>query len=516
MKLSELLEDLDGVTRVEADPSAEILDIAYDSRKVIPGALFFAVPGQHVNGADFIGDALDRGARVVVALPEVMERKVEGNGFVEVEDIRGAMARISARFFRRPSRELKLIGVTGTNGKTTFTYLMESILREAGLRPGVIGTISYRYGGQSLRPGTTTPESVDLQRILREMVQAGCTHALLEVSSHGLDYRRVDSCDLSCAVFTMLGRDHLDHHGDMERYFSSKARLFSEILADSAAKDRVAILNRDDPYGRRLEEACPVPVVGVSLEDKADYWLESASFSREGISLSMGTPGGRMDLNSRLLSNVNALNILLAVAVSHRMGLETEAIVRGVRALEGIPGRMERVGEEKDFLVLVDYAHTPDALEKVLSSIRKLTPGRLITVFGCGGDRDRGKRPLMGTAAGRWSDLVVVTSDNPRSEPPERIIEEIRQGINAMDIDFKNPEEMARAEKGKKVYTWLVDRRKAIRLAVSLAGAEDTVFIAGKGHEDVQIIGDTSIPFRDDREVLHALRGDGNGGPAFA
>ena len=516
MKLSEILQGLGMDARVEGDPCVEILDLAYDSRKVIPGALFFALPGLHVDGAAFIDDALDRGARAVMSLPGI--RKAGKGVFVEVDDVRGAMARVSACFFGWPSRELKLIGVTGTNGKTTFTYLMESILRQAGLQPGVVGTVSYRYGDLSLRPKTTTPESVDLQRILREMVRAGCTHALVEVSSHGLDYRRVDCSDFLCAVFTMLGRDHLDHHRDMESYYSSKTRLFTEILDESSVEDRFAVLNRDDPYGRRLEDVCPVPVVAVSQQEQADFRIESASFGREGLSLKVGTPQGPMDLDSRLLGKVNAVNILLAVAVSRRLGLASEAVVRGVRVLERVPGRLEKVGRERDFLVLVDYAHTPDAMEKVLSSLRTLTPGRLITVFGCGGDRDRGKRPLMGAAAGRWSDLVVVTSDNPRSESPERIIEDIRQGIDAMGVVFRKPGKVARwgkSEKGEKQYTCLVDRREAIRLAVNRAGTDDTVLIAGKGHEDVQVIGDTSIPFRDDREVLHALGDGGNEESAF-
>ncbi len=507
MRLEELLEGVEGAT-VSGDPSIEIHDLAYDSRNVTPGALFFAVPGIHVDGGQFSGEALRKGAHAVVARRG--EEKVEGGVFVEVEDVRKAMARMASRFFRDPSREIVLIGVTGTNGKTTVTFLLESVLKQAGFRPGVLGTISYRYNEKTQRPATTTPESVDLQRVLREMLDAGCTHALLEVSSHGLDYRRVDECSFSCAAFTMMGRDHLDHHGDMETYFASKARLFTEILPRSAVEGRAAILNVDDPYGRRLGEACEVPVVTVSGEGKADCRSESVSLNREGISMVVKTPRGELQLESPLLCEVNARNILMAAAVADHLGLDPGAVKEGIRALGRVPGRMERIGGDRDFLVLVDYAHTPDALEKVLSGLRVLTAGRLITVFGCGGDRDRGKRPLMGTAAARWSDLVLVTSDNPRSESPESIIAEIRQGIEAMGLSCKEPDALPEADAGTKAYTGLTDRREAIRLAIRTAVAGDTVLIAGKGHEDVQILGDTRIPFRDDREVLHAL-GDHDG-----
>ena len=521
MKLGELLQGLEGA-RLTGDPAVEILDLAYDSRQVTPGALFFAVPGLHADGASFARDALRRGAPAVIG-PAGISR-LGGGALVEVEDVRAAMAAVSARFFGMPARELRLVGVTGTNGKTTFTYLLESILKQAGHRPGVIGTISYRYGDRTLRPPHTTPESVDLQRILREMVRAGCTHALLEVSSHGLDYRRVDSCDFTCAAFTMLGRDHLDHHGDLESYFSAKARLFSEVLARSEIRDRFAVLNLDDPHGRRLREQCAVPVVAVGQAEGADYRLGALSLSREGISLEVRTPRGTLDLRSRLLGDVNALNVLLAAATADRLGVDSESIRQGVERLEIVPGRMQRIGAGDGSFVLVDYAHTPDALDKVLGSLRRLTPGRLITVFGCGGDRDRGKRPLMGAAAARWSDLVLVTSDNPRTELPEDIIREILQGIEPVAVPGRTPGEFLQARPGEKMYMVLADRREAIRLAVRAAGPGDTVLVAGKGHEDVQILGNRAIPFRDDQEVLGALgeiRGgesipsDSRGGMAF-
>lgn len=507
MNLDKLVEGLEGVA-VKGDRNTEITDLAYDSRKVKPGALFFALPGQHVDGMKFVGEALQRGARAV-AVPAGSPAAGAG-GIVEAVDLRRTMAQMAARFFGDPSRELVMVGVTGTNGKTSFTYLMESILLQAGLRPGVMGTISYRYGNETFRPANTTPESVDLQRILREMVRAGVTHALLEVSSHGLDFHRVEGCHFACAVFTMLGRDHLDHHGSMEAYFASKSILFTQILPRSAVKDRVAVVNRDDPYGRRLMGLIPVPVVSVGKDEEADYRLESVTCDRQGISLRTRTPKGPLQLRSPLLAAVNAMNILTAVAASDRLGLGDAEIRRGVQAVDRIPGRLERIANDRGFLALVDYAHTPDALDRMLASVRDLTPGRLITVFGCGGDRDRGKRPLMGEAAARWSDLLLVTSDNPRSEPPEAILEEILGGVRNRDLAFRDPTGIALTQPGDKAFSAVVDRREAIGLALRIAAEGDTVVIAGKGHEEVQIIGEGKIPFRDDEEVVRALRGIGN------
>ncbi len=508
MKLGTLLKGLPGI-RLQGDPSTEISDLVCDSRKVTPGALFFALPGAHVDGREFIGEALERGALAVAVQGEPLP--VVRAARVIAADIRKTMAHAAGRFFGEPSRELVLVGVTGTNGKTTFTYLMESIIRAAGFEPGVIGTISYRYGGRTRHPENTTPESIDLQRMLREMVRTGVTHALLEVSSHGLDYHRVEACHFSCGVFTMLGRDHLDHHGSLEAYFASKARFFTEIMARSVMEGRTAVLNGDDPYGRRLLALCPVPAISVGRGGGTDYRLESVRCDRDGTSLEIRTPRGRLNLRSSLLAEVNAMNILMAAAASDTLGIEEEAIGRGVEAVERIPGRLDRVVTDRGFLVLVDYAHTPDALDRVLAGVRDLTPGRLITVFGCGGDRDRGKRPQMGRAAAQWSDLIVVTSDNPRSEPPEGIIEEILPGIREQDVSFCEPTEIPKTRPGTRVFSRLADRREAIRLAVRTAKEGDTVVIAGKGHEEVQVLGEQRIPFRDAEEAARALMGPGNG-----
>jgi len=503
MMFDRLLEGIE-VSRLHGDPSVEILDLAYDSRKVTPGSLFFAVPGLRDDGRQFVAEAVRKGARAVVAQAGG-EVRVGEAVLAEVGDVRKVMARIAARFFGEPSRRLALVGVTGTNGKTTFTYLMESILDQAGCRPGVIGTILSRFGDRRFPSRHTTPESVDLQRMLHQMVEEGATHALLEVSSHGLDFRRVDACRFACAVFTNLGRDHLDHHGTLENYFASKARLFTEILPEGASGRPVAVVNCDDPYGRRLLEMCPGSALSVGKAPEADYRLECLDASRSGLSIRLRTPKGAFDLESPLLGEVNAQNVALAAAASDAIGIPTEAIVRGVARLRVVPGRLERVTSDEPFLVLVDYAHTPDALEKVLASLRRLGPERILTVFGCGGDRDRGKRPLMGAVVASWSDLSVVTSDNPRSEPPGRIIEEILQGVRAKGVPYFKPEQIGSLRPGQKGYTAVEDRRQAIRLAVAAARAGDVVLVAGKGHEEVQIVGSSELPFQDRKEVLEAL-----------
>lgn len=503
VRLSRLLEGMED-SRIQGDPAVEVRGLCYDSRAVRPGDLFFGLPGQRADGSRFATEALGRGAAAVM-VPEGAET-IPAGVVVRVPDVRRAMARAAARFFADPSRSVVLLGVTGTNGKTTFTYLLESMLREAGFRPGVIGTIAYRYGDRSFRPPNTTPESVDLQRILREMAEDGVTHALLEVSSHGLDYFRVESCHFACGVFTMLGRDHLDHHGDMETYFASKARFFSEVLPASGAADPFAVVNRDDPYGLRLLDRTLVPAVTVGRTAEADYRLDAVRATREGISLTVHGPRTDLDLRSSLLTGVNAQNVLTAAATADRLGLSPEAIARGVEGTASIPGRLERVGEDPRFLCVVDYAHTPDALDRVLEGLRPLTPGRMITVFGCGGDRDRGKRPLMGEAAGRWSDLVLVTSDNPRSEPPEAIIEEILEGVRKAGLSPWDGDAPLPPGGDRRVYGRTADRRQAIGRAVSLAAEGDTVVIAGKGHEEIQIVGDRRVPFQDVEEVAEALR----------
>jgi len=515
MRLEELLHDIE-VSRSCGDLGVEITHLAYDSRLVGEGGLFFAVPGRRQDGRSFIADAEKRGAVAVVSSPDPGGQGPTTKAYVEVPEIRRVMARMACRFYGEPSLGLNVIGITGTNGKTTCTYLLESILREAGFTPGVIGTIGYRYRDRQVTAKVTTPESVDLQRLLAEMSAAGVTHVLVEVSSHGIDLHRVYGCHFACCVFTNLTRDHLDYHVTMEQYFEAKARLFTELLPSFDKKSPVAVINVEDPYGRRLKQACPVPVLSFHAKGPADYRIERLSATSLGLSLTVATPDGRLELASPLLTEVNALNILAAVAAAGALGIPGSAIVEGVRRVEPVPGRLEKVWDEGGITVVVDYAHTPDALERVLASLRTLVRGRLITVFGCGGDRDKGKRPLMGTASARLSDIVIVTSDNPRSEPPAKIIEEIVQGIDACQIPFKKPVQLAAAAPAAsgKAYTCEVDRREAIRLALTMARAGDLVLIAGKGHETVQIIGEVAHPFSDQEEVRDAMRSIRAGGNA--
>jgi UDP-N-acetylmuramyl-tripeptide synthetase len=337
------------------------------------------------------------------------------------------------------------------------------------------------------------------------MANRGITHVVMEVSSHGIDLQRVYGCHFRCGVFTNLTRDHLDYHGTMENYFASKARLFTEVLPAFNGMKPVALINIEDPYGRRLREMSRVDTRSFHSKGPADYWIDEVAYSSKGIALTMRTPSGTIALTSPLLSEANAQNILAAGATACSLGINHDAIAQGISAMDSVPGRLEKVWQGDGFAVIVDYAHTPDALERVLSSLRSLTAGRLITVFGCGGDRDKGKRPLMGAAAARLSDVVIVTSDNPRSEPPEQIIQEILQGVQAQDIPYRKPTQLIASSIVGKTYTSEVDRREAIHLAVKMAREGDLVIIAGKGHEEVQIIGGTSHPFRDHDEVISAV-----------
>jgi UDP-N-acetylmuramoyl-L-alanyl-D-glutamate--2,6-diaminopimelate ligase len=384
------------------------------------------------------------------------------------------MGPMSASFFGRPSDRLAAIGVTGTNGKTTTTYLLEAILRADGRVAGVIGTTGVRIDGRTVPFDRTTPEAPDLQRLLSRMIADGVDAVAMEVSSHGLDQHRVDGTAYDCAVFTNLSRDHLDYHGSLERYFEAKARLFTPELSARG------VTNADSAQGRRLLEDAPIPMVSFSVHSGADVSPDGVEVSASGISFTLG---GRRFASS-LRGTFNVYNCLAALAAAREVGIEDEVIARGMAALRGVPGRLEPVEMGQHFTVVVDYAHTPDSLENVLRAGRELTPtGRLIVVFGCGGDRDRGKRPLMGRAATALADLSVLTSDNPRSEDPLAILDEIRSGAD-----------------GGGDYTVEPDRRAAIRLAVHSAGRGDLVVIAGKGHETGQEFGDRVVPF-DDRSV---------------
>jgi UDP-N-acetylmuramoyl-L-alanyl-D-glutamate--2,6-diaminopimelate ligase len=498
--LRELLAGLKGC-HVTGDDRLPITAVAYHSQEVSPGSVFVALKGQRTDGHRFLAMALDRGARVIVTEQELAPPP--GVTVVRVPDARLALAHLSAALYRHPSRELLLVGITGTNGKTTTTYLLEAIVAAAGHQAGVVGTVNYRVGKQSWPAAVTTPESLDLQRLLREMRGHGASHVFLEVSSHALDLRRVDCAAFAAGVFTNLSQDHLDYHREMESYFTAKSRLFLEILANGSTAGGTAVLNLDDPRGQELHRRVSVPTLTYGSHPGSQVRPLIRRFHRHGLEARLTTPAGEIEIDSRLVGPFNLANILAATATALALGLTPEDVARGIAALEGAPGRLERFGSREGPAVFVDYAHTPAALASALKALQALNFSRLITVFGCGGDRDRGKRPLMGQAAAAASHLVVVTSDNPRTEEPMSIIQEIETGLTARNVPHLK---VAGAKQGQAGYLVVPDRREAIRLAVQLAHPGDAVLVAGKGHEDYQIRGNQRLHFDDREEVQAALK----------
>lgn len=491
MKLGELIKDIDGC-ELHGSSDVDVCDLAYNASGVVPGGCFIAMRGAVADGHSFVKEAISRGAAVIVS-----EHPLEvagGVASVVCMDVRRVMASMSARLFGDPSRSLTLIGVTGTNGKTTTTYLLEAVLFAAGRRPGVIGTVSYRFAGGEQAALHTTPQSVDLQRMLGRMREAGCDSCALEVSSHALVQGRVGGCHFDCAVFTNLSQEHLDYHGEMESYFSAKAILFETILASSAKADVFAVIGRDDAYGRELISRCPVRTISYGFSDASDVRGEGLRSDGGGIGMRVITPAGSLDCRSGLRGRFNAQNILAAIAVSAGLGISLDVVDGAIRRVGAVPGRFEVVPNRKGVLALVDYAHTPDALENILVNARDMVErdgGRLICVFGCGGDRDRKKRPLMGGAAARLADIVIITSDNPRGEDPLSIIDEVMPGVRGAASPLEHG----------KGYEAIPDRREAIGRAVGLSRPGDVIVVAGKGHENYQIVNSRRLHF-DDREVL--------------
>jgi UDP-N-acetylmuramoyl-L-alanyl-D-glutamate--2,6-diaminopimelate ligase len=461
---------------VRGDGGTAVTDVVLDTRKVGKGALFCCVPGSRVDGHDLAGDALAAGAAALcVERPLALDAPQ-----LLVGSVRGVLPFLADAFFDRPSRRLDLVGVTGTNGKTTTTYMLEAIFRAAGRTPGVLGTVEVRLGEQRRPAVHTTPEAPDLQRLLAEMADAGVQAAAMEVSSHGLALHRVDATRFRAAVFTNLTQDHLDFHADLEDYFQAKRRLFTDAFTP------LGVVNLDDPYGRRLAREAAVEVVTTGLDEAADWRATGVAASLEGAAFRVDSPAGSRPVRLRLGGHFNVANALGALAAADALGIDLDTAAAGLEGLAGVPGRFERVDAGQPFTVLVDYAHTPDSLENVLRAARAVTGGRVIVVFGCGGDRDRGKRPLMGEIAGRLADVAVVTSDNPRSEPPEAIVAQVADGVARVAPDRLQVE---------------VDRRAAIRAALAMAAPGDAVLVAGKGHEQGQeFAGGVKVPF-DDRVV---------------
>jgi UDP-N-acetylmuramoyl-L-alanyl-D-glutamate--2,6-diaminopimelate ligase len=467
--------------------------VTYDSRQAGPGAVFVALRGVNADGASFAREALNRGAVAIVS--EAVAPRDVIRPWIQVPDARLSLAALAATLYDNPSEELTLVGITGTNGKTTTSYVLASIFEAAGIRCGRIGTVGYRIGEREFEASRTTPEAPDLQRMLREMVDDGCGACVMEVSSHALTLRRADRLHFAAAVFTNLTRDHLDFHRDMEAYFVAKRRL-AELLPQTG----IAVTNLDDPRGRDFAAAAHRPVT-YAIDRPADVRPGPLSFSLDGLRFDVRTPRGTLRLVSRLVGRPNAYNILAAAATAMALDVPFSAIEEGIAALEDVPGRFQVVsGAGDDVRVVVDYAHTDDALKNLLETARPLSGGgRVITVFGCGGDRDRTKRPLMGAVAARLSDLVVITSDNPRSEDPAQIIEEIKRGI-VVPADRTPP---GGTPAKSPPHVAVVDRKAAIERAIREAGAGDLVLIAGKGHEKYQVIGDKTLPF-DDVEIARA------------
>jgi UDP-N-acetylmuramoyl-L-alanyl-D-glutamate--2,6-diaminopimelate ligase len=480
----------------------EISSIHYRAQEVIPGGLFVAIKGFKADGHKFIDQAVEKGASVIVSQHPIRTNKAVN---IVVENSRKALAQLSSQFYGNPSEKLVIIGITGTNGKTTTSYLIESILNEAGLKIGVIGTINYRFGKKIFPNPVTTPESLDLQRIISEMIADGVTHLIMEVSSHAIELGRIENCWMDVAVFTNLTLDHLDFHGSIEAYWSCKKRLFTHYLVSGPKKEQAkAVINCNDEKGKLLLKEFSLSGISVGKSPLNIVYPEKLELGLDGIRCGISTPYGRLHIRSSLVGEYNVENILCATGVGVALNLSRELIKKGIEKLKSVPGRLERLPNDIGRFVYVDYAHTPDALENVLKTLRALTPNRLICVFGCGGDRDREKRPLMGEIAAKLSDLSVVTSDNPRSEPPLEIIEEILVGLRKTDITAYTSSEL-HGGVVKKGYIVISDRKHAIQMAIRASSPGDTILIAGKGHESYQILGKKTIPFDDRIQAKIAL-----------
>ncbi len=484
MKLSDLLKHVrHGAVRGDAD--RPVAGIAYDSRQVRPGFLFVAIAGEQRDGMEFVDDALKRGASVIVSTPARFPARDATH--VPVEDTRRALAELADAFYQHPSGRLTLVGVTGTNGKTTTTFMLHDILAAAGLTPGLIGTVQYEVGARIIPANRTTPQSADLQSMFDQMLHAGCRSAVMEVSSHSLMQDRVLGCEFDVAVFTNLTRDHLDYHKTMEEYYGAKRRLFVSLGAGS--KPSCAVINTDDPWGRTLAKDPEIRarVITFGCNEGAAVRARDLSVDTHGSEFTAVGPWGESRIRLPLLGHFNVMNALGAYAAARVLGVSDRLVVEALAARHAVPGRLEEVPTRRGWRVFVDYAHTDDALLNVLQTLRGLTPGRLIVVFGCGGNRDRTKRAPMGNVASRLADYTVLTSDNPRKEDPLAIIAQIEAGI----------------EKGR-AYEIVEDRARAIEAALRMARDGDVVLIAGKGHESTQEFANTIIPF-DDRQVARGL-----------
>lgn len=494
MRLEQIAELL-LTARLIGDKNTKINGIQIDSRKVSAGDLFICLPGHTQDGHDFAPQAMELGASALV-----VDRELPiGIPQILVKDCRLAMAVIADIYFEQPSHKLKLIGVTGTNGKTTTTYLIERILADAGFSPGVIGTVEMRYGGRSYPMSGTTPEALELQRSLAGMVESGSNYCVMEASSHALEQGRVKGCRYRTAIFTNLTQDHLDYHYTMERYAAAKELLFSRLgneYANSQGDRTFAVLNADDEASEGFAKATAAEVITYGVDQEADIRATHVRITAHGTSFHVNTFKGEADITLQMTGKFNVYNALAAIGAALIEEVPLAQIKASLESLPGVPGRVEAVNAGQPFAVIVDYAHTPDGLENVLAAVKEVASGRIICVFGCGGDRDRTKRPLMGSIAGRYADYAIVTSDNPRTEDPAQILKDIEVGLIGDGVSGDR-------------YELLADRHAAIQKAVDMASPDDVILIAGKGHETYQIIGDQTHDF-DDRvvakEAIRSLR----------
>lgn len=484
LRLSELVMDLE-VQDVAGDMDIVVSGLEMDSRKVKPGDVYACIPGFKVDGHDFAEAAVAAGAAALI-----VERFLPlGVAQIKVNKVRETLGILAAHIYGNPSQELEVIGVTGTNGKTTITHLIETIAERQGRKVGLIGTLGARIAGRDIPGERTTPEALEIQRLMAEMVQAKVDIAVMEVSSHALSLGRVNGCEFDAGIFSNLTQDHLDYHHTMEEYLQTKAGLFRRLKGSKQPK--IGIINADDPAFNKLREVSAAPVVSYGIKGEADYRAENVRVTANGVDFTVRFKGLSQDVRYSTPGEFSVYNALSAFAWGVERGYQPEEVALALATIPGVPGRFESVRSGQPFQVIVDYAHTPDGLENVLRTAREFTRGRLITVFGCGGDRDKGKRPLMGEVAAKWSDYVLVTSDNPRTEEPEQIIREILAGISGTEHEA------------------LIDRRAGIIKACAWAEAGDTVLIAGKGHETYQIIGTEVHQFDDRQAAREALRGLG-------
>jgi UDP-N-acetylmuramoyl-L-alanyl-D-glutamate--2,6-diaminopimelate ligase len=489
VQLKQLVDDLSAV-KVEGSLDREIAGISYDSRRVTPGMVFVAIPGQKTDGHEFISTAIDRGATAVIC---------EKNGFVspratkiKVADAREALARAAAAYYQHPSRKLKVIGVTGTNGKTTVAFMIKQILQEAGVNCGLIGTVRYEIGERVIPAQRTTPEALEIQQMMAQMLRADCQACVMEVSSHALEQKRVCCVEFDAAVFTNLTQDHLDYHGTMESYFAAKKRLFAS--PEQGAKKVGAIVNIDDPFGARLSKETNAEVLlTYGLTEVAKLRATQIRLGKDATQMVVETPQEKFPCRLPLIGRHNVYNALAAVGAGLVLKVGLPPIQTALNSIKTVPGRLEAIALGQPFGVFVDYAHTDDALRNVLTTLREITSGRLLLAFGCGGNRDAGKRAKMGKVAATLANFTIITSDNPRRESPEKIAEAVEEGFRSVRRDGLRVE---------------LNRRRAIDEILRSANPGDTVLIAGKGHETYQEFEDTVIPFDDRiyaRETLETL-----------